>query len=162
MSRYEELKQALTIDKNSLDRELIHQAALFNAVGEEWVQAVDKRDALKEFLGLIEAEIENEVRQEASDNKEKITNDEVKSRVRVHPDRRKASGNYGQAKKEADKLDVLKNAYLQRASMLKRLCELYIANYYEQNSVRVGARQDSVVYQQQRAKIAAHGRANGK
>jgi hypothetical protein len=148
-----ELKGYLAINKAALDDELVHQSEIFCNVGEAYIEAVDQRDALKEDLGIIEAELDNEIREKADLRDEKITNDGVKARVRSDPKRKIAYRAYAVAKRKADRLGVLKESFLQRASMLKHLCELYVANYYEQNSFRGTDRQDTAVYMQRRMKM---------
>lgn len=148
-----ELKGYLVINKAALDDELVHQSELFFNVGEAYIEAVDQRDALKEDLGIIEAELDSEIRDKAELRDEKITNDAVKAKVRNHPRRKQAYRSFADAKRKADRLGVLKESFLQRASMLKHLCELYVANYYEQNSIRGTDRQDTAIYMQRRMKM---------
>lgn len=149
----QDLRDCLVIDKASLDDELVQQSELYFNVGEAYIDAVDKRDALKEDLGVIEAELDNYIRDKAEAREEKITNDAVKARVKMHPKRVRAYKDFATAKRKADLLGVLKESFIQRASMLKHLCEIYVANYFEQNSVRGTDRQDTAVYIQRRHKI---------
>lgn len=156
MTTTDELKAYLVIDKDALDEELMSQPQLFFTICEAVVDAMDRRDALKEELAVAEADLDNEIREAADKNDEKITNDAVKARVRSDSKRKKAYGAYSKVKAESDKLGALKEAFVQRSHMLKHLCELYVANYYEQNSFRGTNRQDTAVYIKQREKIAAN------
>jgi CRISPR/Cas system CMR-associated protein Cmr5 small subunit len=160
MPSYTELKALLEIDQSFLDRELSHQAVLYNEVGQAHVDAVDRRDALKEELGVVEANVENDIRETAERQKEKLTEGQVKALVKIDKDRKQAFTNYAKAKKEADRLSVLKESFHQRGGMIENLCKLYIANYYEQDSVRGTSRSDTTVYLQQRQRIAAHRKQN--
>jgi len=65
MINIKELKGYLVINKASLDDELVQQSGLFFNVGEAYIEAVDQRDALKEDLGIIEAELDSEIRDKA-------------------------------------------------------------------------------------------------
>ena len=150
---FEQLRKHLSIDKSSLDDELASQAGLFDTVGQAHVDAIDKRDALKEELAVIEAETENDIRETAERQKEKITEGQVKSLVKIDKDSKRAYSAYAAAKREADRLGVLKESFHQRAGMIDSLCKLYIANYFEQNSVRGTDRQDTAVYYQRREKL---------
>ena len=57
---------------------------------------------------------------------------------------------FAEAKAFADKLGVLKDAMHQRGYMLRDMCQLYIANYYEEGSVKSTNHTDTASYQQQR------------
>lgn len=150
------LRGYLIIDKDRLDEELVAQPQLFFTISEAFVDAVDRRDALKEELAVVEADLDSLVREAADKNDEKITNAAVAARVRSDLKRKKAFASYSKVKAETDKLGALKEAFIQRSHMLKHLCELHVANYYEQNSFRGTNRQDSAVYIKQREKIAAN------
>jgi hypothetical protein len=144
----EELKQYLTINKHQLDDELIEQASVFYKVSELSTEAAAKRDAEKEYLATIAAEIEQNVRTRLGD---KATEGKVKSLVILEKEHRDATSNYLTTKAEADKLQALKEAFHQRGYMLRDLVQLYISNYFSVNSVRPTEPAVETVYKIKRA-----------
>jgi hypothetical protein len=160
MIKLEDFESALTIDKGALDDELVHQSSLYYEVSKAHTDAIDARDAAKDNLGVIEAEVENELRETAEKEGEKITEAQVKALVKTDKDRKKAYDTYANLRRKASRLGDLKESFIQRSHMLKHLCEIYVANYFETNSVRGTSRTDTATYIQQRHKISAHRRNN--
>src|SRR5258707_11639907 len=139
----EELKQYLKINKFALDDELVGQASVFYKVGEMFAEATAKRDAQKEHLATIAAELEQNVRTRLGD---KATEGKVKSLVLLEEEHIAETQAYLEAKAEADKLFALKEAFQQRGYMLRDLAQLFVANYYSRDSVRPTAKTDEAVY----------------
>jgi hypothetical protein len=148
----DELKGLLKIDKSALDDELVHQASLLFKVSEAYVQAAAHRDYLKEQLAIVDAELDGKVRKQFED--EKVTEAMIKGQIQTHKQHRAASDAYLKAVTEASMLSALKDSFQQRSYMLRDLCSLFVANYYEQNSVRGTDRTDTVTYQQRRKRLA--------
>lgn len=159
MSNIQNLKHCLKIDKHALDDEIERQPSLFFDVSEAYVAAAAKRDACKEELASIDAELDAVVRKRLEDNKERITEAAVKNGIQTHADHGPAFDTYMDAKQEADLLFALKEAFQQRGYMLRDLASLYVASYYEQSSVRGDSKMDNAAYSQTRERLAA---ARGK
>lgn len=146
----EEFAGYLAIDKDALDVELQHQSELLYKIGEAFVDAVAMRDTCKEQLATVDADLDAYIR----DSEDKLTEPAIKNAIQAHKKHKAAHTVYLAAKADADKLGVLKDAMKDRGFMLRALCELYIANYYEENSVKGTNKTDTVAYHQQRKRIS--------
>lgn len=154
----EDFKEYLQIDKHALDEELVKHPTLLFEIGEAYVEAVAERDALKEQLATTDATLDGMVRKELEITGEKATESIVKNKVQSHPLHQTASDAYLSSKLKADTLAALKEAFSTRGYMLRDLCQLYTANYFEQTSTKSSAAGD-VVYHRQRQTLAdARGR----
>jgi len=152
MTDIDELKGLLQIDKSSLDDELMHQPMLLWRVSEAYVQAAAQRDSLKEALGVVDAELDGVVRNQFKD--EKVTEALIKGQIQTNTKHKKASETYLRAVEKAALLSALKDAFIQRSYMLRDLCSLFVANYYEESSSKGTNRTDLVTYQQRRKRLA--------
>jgi len=150
MIEIEEFRKYLLIDKLSLDDELAHQSELFFKVSEAYINAMDMRDNMKEGLATVDALLDGEIRAKS----EKITEAQVKSQIQVHVRHQNAFTAYLDAKTTADRLGALKEAFGQRAYMLKDLCALIVSRFYETNSVQGTNASDTIAYQQRRKRLA--------
>lgn len=147
----EDLRQYLKIDKHALDDELVKHPSLFFKVAEAMTEAVAERDLLKEELAYTDAELDKQVRIILGD---KATEAKVKGQVAIHKDHVYATSRYLEAKKQADMLAALKEAFHNRGYMLRDLAQLYVNNYYSTDSVRTTPTTSDAVYEGTRAKMA--------
>ncbi len=157
-SNITEFRDNLKIDKFALDDELMEQSMLLFQVSEAFVEAAALRDTCKEKAALVDAQLDSKIRTDAENSETRITEGDVKAQVQSDPKHEKAVKAYLAAKREADVLSALKEAFQQRGYMLRDLCSLHVANYYEQNSVRGTAATDTVAYNKRR-EILAEARA---
>lgn len=148
----DEFRQYLLIDKNDLDTEVSRHPSLFFEVGEAYTQAAAERDALKEMLATIDAQLDNMVREELEG--EKFTESMVRSRVQLHPNHATAFQAHLDAKLLADKLAALKEAFHARSYMLRELSGLFISNYFEHSSVQNTPVTDNATYRRTRQRLA--------
>ncbi len=151
MTDIDALKKYLLIDKSSLDDELAHQSEIFYRIAEAYVEAVAKRDMLKEDMATVDAMLDGQIRATAA---EKITEAQVKSKIQLDPTHQAASNSYFDAKTRADLLGALKEAFGQRSYLIRDLCQLYISNYYGANAVQGTSGTDAVAYRQRRHRLA--------
>lgn len=154
-----EFKGYLQIDRSSLDDEVMRQASLLFTVSEAVVEATAKRDALKDFLAKMEAEIDQELRAKFEASGDKYTEGQIKSLILTEKSRCLTNKNFLAAKAEVDLLVALKDAFQARGYMLRDLVSLYTANYYQNDSVRATPKMGDAVYSQRRARLA-EGRTN--
>ena len=126
----DDLQANLKIDKNDLDNELIKQPTHYYRVAKEFANAVARRDAAKLELSREAARLDREIRQEARDAKEKITETEVLKLVQEHEDYGWAMQGFQDAEKEVNLLQALKEAFTQRSYVLKDLVGLWTQGYY--------------------------------
>ncbi len=150
----EEFKSYLQIDKDALDDEIVQQPSLFYRVSETYVQVASKRDALKEQLARVDAELDAEVRDDLDKSDAKVTEAIVKNQVQCSLRHEQAFKAYLAAKEEADLLTAMKEAFHMRGYMLRDLVQLHVANYFENSAIRGTAQTDRHRYDQQRATMA--------
>jgi hypothetical protein len=150
----EELKGFLRIDKHQLDEELVQNPELLFRVSDAYISAIDRRDAFKNDLAVVEAEEDKRIRHDAEMAEEKITNDAVKAQILTSKKRVGVYNKYADAKLEADRLGALKEAFAQRGYAIRDLCQLYVSNYFQENSVRSDAATDKIMYHRNRRKLA--------
>ncbi len=148
----DDLKQYLQVDKHALDEELVRQPSLFYRISELYVEAVAVRDSQKEKLAVIDAEIEQEIRRKLGN---KCTEGKVKGILLLDEDHHQAAEMYLDAKRKADQLQALKEAFHMRGYMLRDLAQLFISNYFTSDAMRTTPSTDEAVYKQRR------GRASG-
>lgn len=130
-----ELEEGLEIDQNDLDQCLVEQPSLYYEVSKQLAQYVSRRDAAKQHLQTVEARAQRGVRRSAAENDEKVTNQEVDSRVKAHKDVLEASDILLELNYSVSLLGALKDAFEQRSKALKDLSGLFIASYYTSSSV---------------------------
>ena len=136
MTDIAELKQYLRINKHRLDEELEEQPVLLFQISEAFVQASAERDMLKEQLATIDATLDGKARTKLERTQDKVTEAMVKNSVQTSHEHEAASVAYLKAKNQADLLAALKEAFHSRGYMIRDLCTLYAANYYEQGSAK--------------------------
>lgn len=162
MVKIEELKALLAIDKNALDDEVSRHPMLFFEVAEAFVDASAKRDACKEELSTVDAELDGLVRRKLESDEVKITEAMVKNGIQTHERHTGAFDTYMEAKTEADVLGALKEAFHSRGYMLRDLCSLNVASYYESTSQQGTNSTDREAYNRKRERLAeARGRKDG-
>jgi len=155
----------LKIDRNALDDALVRQPSLFLSVSQGYVEAVSERDEAKEDIAVTKAEVSLDVRTKLDAEGSKSTEAIVTAMVEIDKRYRTVMKIYLEAKKEADRLLAMKEAFQQRAYVLKDLATLYVAGYYGDSVVRGSAPQEvrNQAYQTNREKLAKRykGRSNG-
>ncbi len=127
---YDELRDGMRINRNALDEEAITQPNSFFHASEGCVLAESRRDKKKHDLEVIVAELDKDVRDSMTAEGEKITEALVKAQIAREQDFHRAHEEYLDACLEADLWEALRNAYRQRADMLKSLITLYQSGYF--------------------------------
>lgn len=150
-----EFRGYLKIDKLNLDREVGQQAVLLEEVSDAYTEASAKRDFLKESLAMIDAKLDFEIRQSLECDSVKATEAMVKNLVLTDQVHKAAVTKYLQAKAEADRLGALKDAFKERGYMLRDMCQLFLAAYFERNSVEDTSATSEAKYRVRRERMAA-------
>lgn len=140
----EEFRGYLLIDKLALDIVVSEQASLFERVGDAFTDAAAERDACKEDLATIDAQLDSSIRKKLGD--QKVTEAVIKHRIQNARAHKEAFQKWLDAKVKADKLGNLKEAFHQRSYMIRELAALYVANYYDESSVKGTAKTDNAAY----------------
>lgn len=156
MTDLQELQANLAIDKSMLDDEVIRQPVLFYTVSEMLTIALAERDAAKEELTSVDADLDAFWRNKFGKDKSigRVTDKMITSAVQTSPGHEKAFSDYLKAKTWADKLLALKEAFQQRSYMLRDLVALYSANYYEDTSMKPSKAQEMAHYSANRQRMA--------
>lgn len=158
-----EIQQQLVIDKSVLDDEIIRQPMLFYMVSELFTTALAERDALKEELQAVDADLDFQWRKRLSKDKTaKVTETLIKNHVQTSDAHERAFNAWLDAKTKADRLQALKDAFQQRSYMLRDLVSLYSANYYEEASIKPSKAQEASHYAANRSRISNARAARGK
>lgn len=155
----DEFRKYLEIDGASLDDEVRRHASLLFKISEAMVEAIAKRDYFKEHLASMDAKIDQDLRASFEEDGVKYTESQIKSLILIDKTRCAINAKLLEAKAEADKLIALKDAFHSRGYMIRDLVSLYVANYYEDSSVRTTPQTDETVYKLRRARLA-EGRKN--
>jgi len=128
-------KSALWINTDNLDEELVRQPERFCDVAKRHVMAVSERDAAKEDVAVARAKAYFVVREELESQGTKTTESAIGIQIELNKKYRAAVDRHREIKLLADELGAGKEAWQQRAYMLKDLAALYIAGYYGESSV---------------------------
>lgn len=143
----------LFIDKNSMDDELINNPSLVQEVCDECAQAIAVRDAAKEALATVDAELDAEVRNELSQST-KVTEDKVRAAIQTHPRHAEAFTVYNEAKLAAALADSLVKAVETRSKALEQLSYLYGSGYFAINSTKRTPASQEAGYDRLRGRLA--------
>ncbi len=138
-----ELRAALKIDRFNLDEDVERQPELFFEVAEAAALARSEQDQAKDSVDEVESRLDVHVRGEAERKDERITEKEIKARIRQHSERIAAMKNYLGLKLGTEMLDQLRDSFKQRGYMLRELVQLYLSSYYQDATVsgtRAGVR----------------------
>lgn len=145
----EKARTGLRIDKLSLDDELERQSEMFYAVAEAHSKAVSARDAAKDELKRVDAELYLVVRDDLtakaqkrvaggdakkSASPERITEAQVNSEVILHTDHIKAEDVLRNREGTVNELEALRDAWHQRGYALKDLAALFVAQFFMRDS----------------------------
>jgi hypothetical protein len=129
-------KEIMKIDKSRLDDECVtHSATLFE-IHSALIKAQEKRDAAKIAVDEMYAEVDAKIRNNALIKGEKITEAKISNQIILDNDYKEVYTNYINAKLEADNLVAVKDSYIARGVMIRSLCELYVAGYFSDISVK--------------------------
>lgn len=135
-----ELRAALKIDRYNLDEDVERQPELFFEVAEAAALARSEQDQAKDSVDEVESRLDVDVRQKAERKDERITEKEIKARIRQHPERIAAMKNYLELKLGTEMLDQLRDSFKQRGYMLRELVQLYLSSYYQDASASGSSR----------------------
>lgn len=132
--------KALRIDQNALDEELERQVLSFYEVSRMLALYTSRRDAAKQMLQTVEAEVDSRLRRKMSKTDKRSTEKELDALRRTDAEVRKANDALLELNAITGQLAVLKEAFQQRSYVLKDLVALFVANYYASSSA--GAKAD--------------------
>lgn len=130
-------QKQLAIDKHALDEALEVQPVVFYDISQRLALQTSRRDALKQQLLVVEAEVDETIRRVGlTESGDKLTEKLIEAEKRRHPDTVQCMKAYLRASYYVNELSALKEAFIQRSYVLKELVSLHIANYYGDQGVR--------------------------
>lgn len=157
MPTIEELETALAIDQNALERACKDQPMRFYAVAKLIPAAISQRDAARKELKEVEAQVDIEIRAEAAQRDERVTEAIVAARVCLNPRVREAGERVRKISLRVGKLEALREAFQDRSRMLNKLVDLYIANYFGSEASSTPRHMRAVTATAARIKRQTHG-----
>lgn len=132
------MKEALIIDKDNLDVELVGQPQLLQSAGECSAKATSLKDGAKLTLDTTMAEADTRVREKMEFEDERITEPKVEKAVLIDDKVQAARKAYIKAKQWEAELSSLKDAFTSRGFVLRDLVQLWTASFYSDSSVNAG------------------------
>lgn len=125
----EEARGLLIIDKNRLDVVCETHASTYGDIAVSLANAINDRDALKDELETLYAEIDSSIRAEHSGEKG-WTEARIENVVAMDADYIEVKIKYNSLNAEVNEWAALKEAFSQRGYMIRELCEIYKTGYF--------------------------------
>lgn len=137
---FEEFRSALTIDRNTLDDDMLRQPILYHEVAEAHALAVSAKEAAKEELASIDANLALSQRTRWETDGKKFNETMIGDAVQANPDHLQAYRTYARYSARVSYLAALKESFEQRGRMLHELGALFIAGYFDRVTSTAGSR----------------------
>lgn len=126
-------EDALRIEKDALDDEFVRQPQMLQEVCSRYALAVSLRDAAKDAVKQVEAELAVSMRERAPEGK-RPTDKSIEAQVDSHPRRQKAFDTYVESIREALEWEGMFESWKQRGYVLSELTKLFLAGYWSKAS----------------------------
>lgn len=127
---YDELVQALVLDKDELDDANLQQPQLYYEVADKVSRYTELRDKKKKEYDDAVVAADRRIRAQMAKTDNKTTETQIKNMISDDKEVSQAASDLLGAKAVLDKWTALKESYEQRARSLKNLTELYNGNYF--------------------------------
>lgn len=127
---YQNLSAKLKINRDLLDEEALEQPHLYFHSSEAYTISVAEKDKKKLALELEEANLDKIIREEKIANEEKITDKIIAQEIIRDQDYQRAAKEHIDIVLVSNRWNALKEAYRQRADMIKILQNLYSSGYF--------------------------------
>lgn len=132
---YQEIFGLLRIEKHELDVELQQQPEILALAGLRLATLGELRDFFKLKTEAVYGRLSLNLRADHMLQGKKFTESSIESSIITTKEYEVVLSKYNEIKAAYEKWSVLKEAISQRNFMLKALCDLYLANYYTNQSV---------------------------
>jgi hypothetical protein len=126
----EDLEEGLRIDEHALDEALKQQPDLFYRVTKKLNLLVSRRDAMKQELSTVEAEVDIKIREKHRQADTKPTDKSVEAEKRTNREVMGIVDELINLNAQVAQWQALKEAFQQRSYVLKDLVNLYVASYF--------------------------------
>lgn len=123
--------EQLKIDDNDLNTVCKMQPVLFAEWAKLSVEAADERERGKLLVEQTYANIDKEIRRIASESGIKLTEKQIESQIITNEDYIRVQKEYLEKSKNAAILQIAKQAFEQRKSMIEMICRLRINESYQ-------------------------------
>lgn len=120
-------------------------------VSEEHATAVSNRDFLKDEVARVHAQLDGDIRMKWTGSG-RLTEASIENQILLDPKYQEVKRRFLQSCQAAELTQATKEAFMQRAYVLKDLATLYVAGYWSTSSVR-GQAADELTYQNNREAI---------
>lgn len=134
-SRHHELHCSLIIDKHNLDEAIIKQPQLYFEVSSMLASLIDARDASKENLSRVDANIATELRVYYEKEGTKFTQSSIAEEVLQDQKHFASFNEFNICRRNVNSWSSLKEAYEQRARMLSHITKLWVSQYFSESVV---------------------------
>lgn len=131
----ERIAEELEIDKDNLDENIARLPATYFYYGEKWTKAVMVKDAAKVHVDEVYSEREKIIRVKLAKKEDKVTEAMVRAEVQNDLQYREAYDEYLDAKQKCDLLAIVKEAFEQKASMMKAMVSYMTTQYNNTGSI---------------------------
>ena len=125
-----ELEALLVINEHALEEASRDQPDAFYRVSKLLAILISHRDEAKQDLATVESEVDLEIRREAREYDEKVTEGEVTARKKVDKRVLQAQKNHNFYSGWVGQFSALKEAFQQRSYALNHLIELHLSSYF--------------------------------
>jgi len=116
-----QLKEDLTFSQHNLNDAMMNQASLYSFYSSCSAKAQLQADRMKVEVERVEAQIDNELREEANQDGKKVTEALLAKQIRLDPRYQRAVSNHNEAKMVASMTKSTTDAFAQRRDMLVQL-----------------------------------------
>jgi len=144
----EYFEELLILDESSLDASCKTQAELFRMVGNNLVNAIDKRDRLEHELDVLSARKDEIIRRKATDTNEKITENAIKNRIIMDVSVIEKNNALLDAQREVNDWSNLQNSYIQRVKMIEELSNFIRNQTYGELVIKKEDRKNTIEFYQ--------------
>ena len=129
------LREDLKIDKLNLPAEWEKHPEIYRYWAEEYAISVLARDAAKEKLDLIAADLDLDIRANPKAYcLKKLAESSIKSSIKIQSEHKEAQEEYNRAKYQVTRMQAAKDAMEHRRDALKHLNGLALAGFYSANT----------------------------
>ena len=135
VSLLDQMELAIQINEDDLDSALLEQPQLYWQISRELALSASRRDAAKQYLAVVEARTDLNIRRRVREKDESTTEKEVKSEVTMHLDVEKAAKVVLDLNHEHAQWQAIERAFDQRMNVLKKLVDLYLKNYWSESGL---------------------------
>ena len=139
-TQLQEIRDQISINRNSLDDELIRQPDMLYRVGELYARVADARDAAKDTLKSTKAESADRARRRITEGGERATDARTEEQTLLDDAYKQALENYHVGELMVNRVTALRDAVAQRGYVLRDLVQLYQSEYFVKDSANTDAR----------------------